>query len=98
MASGAVTLLVREDGAGGARAILLRAPGATRVELSADFTGWQPAEARHVGGELWELRVRVAPGLHRLVVRLDGGRWTVPAGLPPAPDDFGGEVGVLVVH
>jgi hypothetical protein len=38
------------------------------------------------------------PGVHRLAVRFDGGAWQAPAGLPTAPDGFGGEVGLLIVE
>jgi hypothetical protein len=30
-------------------------------------------------------------------VRIDGGRWTAPAGTTRASDEFGGEVGIVAV-
>jgi hypothetical protein len=38
------------------------------------------------------------PGVHTLAVRVDGGAWGAPPGLPAADDGFGGEVGTLVVE
>jgi hypothetical protein len=40
----------------------------------------------------------LAPGVHRLNVRLDGGEWVVPAGARPEPGEFGGAVGVIVLR
>jgi hypothetical protein len=46
---------------------------------------------------LWELNVPVAPGWHQINVRVDGGPWMAPPGIPTTHDSFGGDVGLLVV-
>jgi hypothetical protein len=35
--------------------------------------------------------------MHRLNVRVDGGRWLAPAGTMHAADEFGGQVGTVAV-
>jgi hypothetical protein len=70
-------------------ALDITVPNATRVELMADFTDWQPIllERATVGGP-WRLERQITPGLHRVSLRIDGGSWTAPSNLPRA------EVGV----
>jgi hypothetical protein len=76
--------------------IEIRAPAASHVELSGDFTRWRPASLEHVGGDRWTLTTRLAPGLHRFVVRVDGGSWLPAPGLPQAVDAYEGTVSVIV--
>lgn len=74
-------------------AIEIRAPNAGRVELMADFTDWQPISLeRSAAGEAWRAEREIAPGLHRVSVRIDGGAWTVPSNLPRAA--VGGDAGI----
>jgi hypothetical protein len=40
----------------------------------------------------------IAPGVHRVNIRVDGGAWRPPPGLSVVRDEFGGEVGLLVVR
>lgn len=81
---------------GGALVLLVVAPGAAAVELAADFTDWAPiALARTDRG--WEAQLAVPPGPHRVQVRLDGGRWSVPRNLVAVADEFGARAGLLVV-
>jgi hypothetical protein len=74
------------------------AKGAGRVELIGDFTGWQATSLRRVGGSRWELGLALEPGMHQVNLRVDGGPWTPPAGLPTMADGFDGMAGVLVVE
>lgn len=75
----------------------LRAPAAAKVELMGDFTHWEPiALARDAGGR-WSATIAVPPGVHHLNVRVDGGAWGVPPGLPVLRDEFSGVVAVLIV-
>ena len=83
--------------AGTRRTLRLRAPGATRVELTGDPTGWVPVPLRPVGDGWWAVALPMAPGAWQVTVRVDGGAWRVPAGLPVVRDEFGGEAGLLVV-
>ena len=84
--------------ADGRRAIRLHAPGARRVELMGDFTGWQPAMLARGDGGWWSLVLPLAPGSYQLNVRIDGGAWEVPAGTTPTMDEFGTRVGQVLVR
>ena len=88
---------IRPAGDRGVR-LLVRAPGASSVELAADFTDWHPVVLERVLEEgAWQLLLPVASGLHRLNVRIDGGKWIAPAGTTRSADEFGSEVGVVAV-
>jgi len=79
--------------------LTLFAPGATTVEITGDFTDWQPVPlSRNPGnGDGWRGTFRIPPGVHRINVRRDGGRWLAPGGTTHSVDDYDGEVGVFVV-
>ncbi|HEX6051659.1 MAG TPA: glycogen-binding domain-containing protein [Gemmatimonadaceae bacterium] len=83
---------------GGQRTLRIRVPNARTVELSGDFTGWKPIALTRAGVDQWEARVPLAPGIHRLVIRVDGDAWTPPPGVNAVPDEFQGTVGVIVVR
>jgi hypothetical protein len=74
------------------------APGAHKVELSGDFTGWKPVSLARDENGRWTVSLVLLPGAHRLNARLDGGPWIVPPGLLAMSDDFQGQVGVLVIE
>jgi hypothetical protein len=95
VAPGAASLIATRAGAG-PTVVLVHAPGARRVELMGDLTGWEPKELDRKGGR-WELRLTTQPGSHHVLVRIDGGTWIVPANLPRIDDEMGGTVGLLVV-
>ena len=78
--------------------VTVRAPGARVVELESDATEWQAMTLRPAGGGRWETEVQLAPGIHQLGLRVDGGAWLPPPGFPTAPDGFGGTVGVAVIQ
>jgi len=78
--------------------IRVEAPGAQEVEITADFTDWQPMTLRRNSSGDWEITLRITPGVHRVNVRLNGGSWIVPRGLRVEVGDFGGGVGILVVR
>lgn len=69
---------------------------ARRVELSGDLTAWQPVAMRREG-RWWLLEVAASAGVHECVLRVDGGDWVVPPGLPVSRDEFGGLTGILVL-
>jgi hypothetical protein len=70
---------------------------AERVELMADFTGWEPI-ALERASDGWFVDRAVTPGLHRLAIRIDGGAWIAPANVPKLrDDDLGGTVGLITV-
>jgi hypothetical protein len=84
--------------AGGGYRITYLATHAKKVELSGDFDRWRPVAMKQTRDGIWEVSLPLAPGTYRVNVRIDGGRWLPPAGLPQAEDDFNGAVGVLVVR
>lgn len=80
----------------GGATIEVRAPAAGHVEISGDFTRWRPMMLEHLGGDRWTLTTRLLPGVHRFVVRVDGGTWLPAPGLPQAVDAYEGRVSVIV--
>ena len=86
------------DPAAGRRTIAYRAPAARTVEIMGDFTDWTPVgmTASQPSGT-WSISLPVTSGVHQVNVRVDGGEWTVPAGLTAVRDEFGGSVGILLV-
>jgi hypothetical protein len=82
---------------GGSRHVLrVEVQGAQRVEIAGDFTGWEPvAMTRRADG--WEAALRLHPGSYRIAIRVDGGEWLPPPGLPHVGDELGGVVGMLIV-
>jgi hypothetical protein len=80
----------------GRERVEIRANGATRVELMADFTDWNPVELTLVSG-VWRLERSLSPGLHRIALRIDGGEWITPSNLPRAAYDLGGFVGLITI-
>jgi hypothetical protein len=80
------------------REIVVRAPDAEGVELAGDFTDWKPVALRPWGDDSWRTLLPVAPGLHRLAIRIDGGEWHAPSGTRPVESEFGGQVAEVVVE
>jgi len=81
----------------GSARVVVRAPAAATVEVAGDFTDWQPVALRRTGDDVWEAVLHIPRGVHRVNLRIDGGRWTAPAGTAHAEDEFGGEVGIVAV-
>lgn len=93
----APVLTVSAEG-NGLRTLTLRGSSARRVELMGDFTDWAPVEMRPGSAAgTWVATLPLNSGVRHVNVRVDGGAWTVPAGLATLRDEFGGSVGVLVV-
>lgn len=76
----------------------VRAPAATRVEIAGDFSDWQPVALEPDATGLWRATLALPAGAHRINLRVDGGPWGVPPGLPVVADDFGGSAGLIVVR
>jgi hypothetical protein len=85
----------RDDGV----RLTLYAPGAVAVEISGDFTDWQPVSLNRNPARdgAWEGTFRIPRGIHRINVRRDGGSWMAPAGTTRSADDYDGEVGVFLL-
>lgn len=75
------------------------APGAIVVEVSGDFTDWQPVPLSRRGVDPGSFggTFRMSRGMHRINVRRDGGRWMAPAGTTRTADDYDGQVGIFLV-
>jgi len=85
------------EGTGETRTVMVEAPGASRVELAGDMTDWAPLVLASDGSGRFVATIAIAPGVHQVAVRLDGGPWIVPSGLLTVTDEFGGTAGVLMV-
>jgi hypothetical protein len=80
------------------REIVVRAAAARTVELAGDFTDWKPISLQPWGEGSWRTLLPITPGLHRLAVRIDGGRWQAPPSTRPISSEFGGEVAEVIVE
>ncbi|MEP6689527.1 MAG: glycogen-binding domain-containing protein [Gemmatimonadaceae bacterium] len=74
------------------------APRAARVELMGDFTDWKPVPLARADGSHWSLLMPITPGTYHVSIRIDGGKWMAPPGVPAFADGFDGTVGVIVVR
>ena len=85
---------------GGAHLIRVSGLPARLVEVRGDFTEWAavPLEAAPGGGRAWQRSFMLAPGVHRILIRVDEGEWEVPPDLPVERDEFGERIGVLYVE
>ena len=77
--------------------ITARIGGVESVEIMGDFSDWEPLPLIRRGRDQWELLVPMTPGMHRMNIRIDGGEWIAPPGMPSVKDGFSGVVGVVVV-
>jgi hypothetical protein len=72
-------------------------PNATHIAITGDWNEWTPEQLEFNGGDRWIAVVRAGPGAHRFALLVDG-RSVVPAGVARMPDDFGGEVGLMMLQ
>ena len=77
--------------------ITARIGGVETVEVMGDFSDWAPIQLVRRGRDLWELLVPMSAGVHHINLRIDGGDWIAPPGVPAIRDGYNGEVGVLLV-
>lgn len=78
--------------------LLIDAPRAESVELMGDATEWTITQMRRATNGRWRAELKLAPGMHRITVRADGGAWIAPPGLPMGNDDYGSPVGMITVR
>jgi hypothetical protein len=97
-ASRSVSRFETRNVSGGLREIRIQAPNAHAVEIMGDFTSWHPISLENVGGGWWSASLGIPQGIHELNMRIDGGKWIIPPGLPAKTDEFGGSVGVLILR
>lgn len=81
----------------GTQKITVRVGGVETVEVMGDFSDWTPLVLMRRGRDLWDITLPVSAGVHEINLRLDGGPWLAPPGLPTRRDSFNGDVGLLVV-
>ena len=81
----------------GTQKITVRVGGVETVEVMGDFSDWMPLVLMRRGRDLWDITLPVTTGVHEINLRLDGGPWLAPPGLPTRRDNFNGDVGLLVV-
>jgi len=79
------------------RTLVVLADAATTVEVSGDFTDWEPLSLSSRAPGEWAADLPLRPGTYRFNVRVNGGDWTVPAGVTAVMDEFGGRVALLTV-
>lgn len=96
-ATPALSALVVRALSDGRHRIRVRALGATTVELQGSMTAWAPVPLTAEGDGWFAVDLPIAAGTHELVLRRDGGAWTVPPGLTVRVDEFGMKTGVVVV-
>jgi len=79
------------------RVVTVRHTSAISVEIMGDFTDWEPVALASMPNGEWRVERVITPGPHRVAIRVDGGPWRVPPNLPHVADDFGSEVGIVIV-
>jgi hypothetical protein len=72
-------------------------PSARTVEIAGDFSNWDPIVMTRNGVGSWTTSLPLKPGIYEMNIRVDGGRWLAPAGIPSKNDEFGQSVGVLIL-
>ncbi len=72
----------------------IRMPAGSRVRLMGEMTNWQVVELERRGRGRFTGRFKVAPGVYRVNIAVDGGPWIAPPGMPVVEDGFGGRVGL----
>lgn len=92
------TSAFRAERLGAARVqVTLQLDGARTVALAGEWNDWVPAPMRRDASGRWTAILALRPGVYRCALLVDGKRWVAPPGAPKTGDDFGGEVGLLVV-
>jgi 1,4-alpha-glucan branching enzyme len=77
---------------------VIDAPHAQSVEISGNFTDWLPHALAHDTNGDWVTSLQLAAGIYYVSVRIDGGAWAPPPGLPIFYDEFGSGSGVFEVR
>jgi hypothetical protein len=76
--------------------LLIRAPGAHRVQVRADFTDWVATDCSADRNDRWTLPSHIMRGMRRVTMRIDDGGWGPPPGVPVAASEYGDMVGVII--
>lgn len=81
----------------GTEKITVRLGGVESIDVMGDFSDWNPLALVRRGRDLWELTLPMSTGVHQINIRIDGGPWLTPPGMPTMKDGYSGDVGLLVV-
>lgn len=77
--------------------LLIDAPRAEQVEFMGDATQWVVTQMHRTRNGRWRAELKLSPGVHRITVRADGGKWHAPPGISIGNDDYGSPVGIFMV-
>jgi len=69
---------------------------ASTVALAGEWNQWTPIPLSRVDSDQWQMTLPLGAGVYHFSLVVDES-WIVPEGVARLPDDFGGEVGLLVV-
>jgi hypothetical protein len=73
----------------------VEAPRARSVEVASDVNAWEPVALMRAGDGHWAGSIAAGPGTLRILMRIDGGAWQPPPGLPVAHEPTTGDVGII---
>lgn len=83
---------------GDVRILIRYGKEATSVAIAGDWSGWTAFPLRREASGRWSIELQLEPGVYKYSLLVDGQLWTIPEGAPTLPDEFGGEVGLLIVR
>jgi hypothetical protein len=69
---------------------------ASTAAIAGEWNQWTPIPLSRVSRDAWQVTLPLGEGIYHFSLIVDD-EWTVPEGVASLPDDFGGEVGLLVV-
>ena len=74
-------------------------PQARTVQVAGDFNNWQPQETpmQKFGGDMWQVKLRLAKGVYRYRLVVDGHWEQDPCNKMTEPNPYGGLNSVLKV-
>lgn len=74
--------------------LVFRCPAARSVAIAGDFNEWSPTAhpmIRDESGELWHIRLALAPGRYEYKFLVDGRDWWNDPDAPKVPNVWGSE-------
>jgi hypothetical protein len=77
--------------------VRVRVGDARNVAIAGEWNDWKPAPMRRDPDGRWSATLALRPGVYHCALLVDGARWMPPPGSPKADDEFGGQVGLLIV-